>query len=129
MKVAVGVIFNDAGEVLITRRPLDAPHGGMWEFPGGKLEANELPETALIREIKEEVGIDILDYRFLGDISHSYGMKSVNLLVFSINRYCGDASCQEGQLDLRWVTLDKLSDYEFPEANSKIIALMQGTFA
>ncbi|KTC86795.1 8-oxo-dGTP diphosphatase MutT [Legionella brunensis] len=125
IKVAVAVIFNKTGEVLITRRPLHAPHGGMWEFPGGKLENNEEPADALIREVKEEVGIDVVSHRFLGEITHSYGTKTVHLLVYSIKEFAGDASCLESQMDLCWVNVNKLSLYNFPEANVKIIELLK----
>ncbi|WED44310.1 8-oxo-dGTP diphosphatase MutT [Legionella cardiaca] len=125
MKVAVAVIFNEAGEVLITRRPLHASHGGMWEFPGGKLEVDESPQDALIREVKEEIGLHVLSHQFLGEITHSYGEKTVNLLVFSIDKYTGDARCLESQMDLHWANIDSLSTYNFPEANNKIIALLR----
>lgn len=125
MKVAVAIIVDEENRVLITRRPLHAPHGGMWEFPGGKLEAEELPSSALIREIKEEVGIDILDYSFLGEVIHNYGTKTVNLLVFRVDHYQGNALCCESQMDLRWVSVGNLSNYEFPEANFKIIELIE----
>jgi 8-oxo-dGTP diphosphatase len=124
IKVAVAVIFNEEGKVLITRRPIDAPHGGMWEFPGGKLEENEAPVEALMREVKEEVGVNILSYSFLGQINHSYEVKSVNLLVFCVHKYEGTACCLESQMDLRWVDLVDLSQYSFPKANIKIIELL-----
>ncbi|WP_058452332.1 8-oxo-dGTP diphosphatase MutT [Legionella maceachernii] len=124
VKVAVAVIYDDQHRVLITQRPLHAAHGGMWEFPGGKLEAEELPSSALIREVKEEVSIDILDYSFLEEITHDYGHKIVHLLVFNVKRFCGEAVKCESQLDLRWVAVNQLTNYSFPEANSKIIELI-----
>lgn len=125
MKVAVAIIFDQEKRVLITRRPVHAAHGGMWEFPGGKLEANELPEQALIREINEEVGIDILDYRFLTEVTHSYDAQVVHLLVFIITCYEGKPRCRESQLALRWVSVDDLDNYQFPEANIRIIELIK----
>ncbi|KTC95286.1 8-oxo-dGTP diphosphatase MutT [Legionella feeleii] len=125
MKVAVAIIFDQEQRVLITRRPVHAAHGGMWEFPGGKLEANELPEQALIREIKEEVGIDILDYRFLTEVTHSYDAQVVHLLVFIITCYEGKPSCRESQLALHWVGIEDLDNYQFPEANIEIIELIR----
>lgn len=124
MKVAVAVIYNEQGHILIAQRPLHAAHGGMWEFPGGKLEPNELAETALVREIKEEVGLDILDYSFLGEIVHHYGSKVVNLLIFAVKKFQGEPFKREAQLDLRWVEVNTLSEYSFPEANSQIIELI-----
>ncbi|KTD23449.1 Mutator protein MutT [Legionella lansingensis] len=125
MRVAVAVIFNAEDKVLITRRPLHVSHGGMWEFPGGKLELNESPAEALLREVEEEVGLNILTYSFLGEITHSYGTKTVHLLVFSTKEYNGIAACLESQMDLCWANIDDLSSYEFPEANLKIIELLK----
>ncbi|MBA2652239.1 MAG: 8-oxo-dGTP diphosphatase MutT [Tatlockia sp.] len=125
MKVAVALILDEKQRVLITQRPAHASHGGFWEFPGGKLEAGELPSEALIREIKEEVGLDILDHSFLGSITHNYDTKTVDLLVFSVEKYRGDAYCRESQSDLRWVLVNELENYHFPEANKQIIELVQ----
>ncbi|WP_028387901.1 8-oxo-dGTP diphosphatase MutT [Legionella fairfieldensis] len=124
MKVAVAVIFNAEKHVLITRRAAHATHGGMWEFPGGKLEPDESPSSALIREIKEEVDIDILDYLFLGEVTHQYNDKLVHLLIFSVYNYLGKARCCESQTELRWVKVNELNHYDFPEANNRIIALL-----
>lgn len=124
LKVAVAVIINQSDEVLLTRRPLHAPHGGMWEFPGGKLEPDEAPAEALAREVKEELGIEVLSFRFLDEITHLYSTKIVNLLVFEVRDYKGEPSCLESQIDLRWVNVKELSTYDFPEANTKIIDLL-----
>jgi len=125
VKVAVAVIFDEKQQVLITQRPLHATHGGKWEFPGGKLEAGELASSALIREIKEEIGIDIVNYYFLDEIVHDYGAKTVSLQIFIVNQYQGEASCCESQLALCWVSVDKLKSYDFPEANTAIIELIK----
>jgi 8-oxo-dGTP diphosphatase len=125
MNVAVAVIFDDQHRVLITQRPAHVAHGGMWEFPGGKLEPLELAHAALIREINEEVGVDILNYCYIGRVSHNYGTKIVNLLVFSVDKYQGEAYCRESQTDLRWVPRDELALYSFPEANKRVIELIQ----
>ncbi|KTD17236.1 8-oxo-dGTP diphosphatase MutT [Legionella jordanis] len=124
MKVAVAVIFNEEGKVLITRRPLQTAHGGFWEFPGGKLELNEEPAMALQREVEEEVGLEITSSSFLTEITHQYGAKTVHLLVFTIDGFNGEAECRESQLDLRWVAVSELINYQFPEANHKIINLL-----
>lgn len=126
IKVAVAVVFDDKQRVLITRRAEHISHGGFWEFPGGKLEADELADAALIREIKEEVGVDILEYSFLGDLSHNYGTKTVNLLVFTVNKHQGEAYRRELQSDLRWVAVEELEQYQFPEANLQIIEMIKG---
>lgn len=124
MKVAVAIIFDEQQRVLITQRPEAAAHGGLWEFPGGKLEEGESPVAALIREIKEEVGLEILEYSFLDSVIHDYGKKTVELLVFSVSEYQGQAYCREAQTDLRWVHLAELGLFNFPEANERVIKLI-----
>ena len=126
IKVAVAVVFDDKQRILITRRAEHISHGGFWEFPGGKLEADELADAALIREIKEEVGVDVLEYSFLGDLNHDYGTKTVNLLVFAVSKHQGEAYRRELQSDLRWVAVEELEQYQFPEANQKIIEMVKG---
>ena len=128
MKVAVAVITDEDQQVLITRRPLHASHGGMWEFPGGKLKIAETAPLALVREIKEEVNLDILAYDYLGEICHTYDQLAVSLLVYHVTDYEGTAVCQEGQMDLNWVSFNRLSNFQFPSANIEIIKLISELF-
>lgn len=124
IKVAVAVIVDEHQRILITQRPLHAAHGGRWEFPGGKLEVNELPEHALIREVREEVGLEVLNYQFLGEVRHEYSDKTVHLIVFLVTQFSGNPLCIEGQLALRWVKQNELNPDDFPEANGEVIALI-----
>lgn len=124
IRVAVAVIVDAQQRILVTQRPLHASHGGYWEFPGGKLEANELPEHALIREIKEEVGLDVLKYRYLGEVTHQYSDKSVQLLIFLVTQFSGNPLCIEGQLAMEWIKQEELDPDNFPEANRQIMALI-----
>lgn len=123
IKVAVAIITDSEQRVLVTQRPLHVPQGGLWEFPGGKLEANESAEQALIREIKEEIGLEVKTCHLLGEIEHQYPGKLVQLIVFHVSKFSGTASCLEGQLDLRWIDKEHLNPNEFPEANSAIFKL------
>ncbi len=125
MKVAVAVITDVNQHVLIARRPAHASHAGMWEFPGGKLEANESASSALIREIKEEVGLDVKGYDFLGEVNHSYTVQQVSLQVFHVHHFEGEAFPYEAQMDLRWVDFMSLGDFDFPAANDQVIALFR----
>lgn len=125
MKVAVAIITDFEHKVLITRRSQKSSQGGLWEFPGGKLEGDESPEAALIREIKEEVGLAITHHDFLGEISYAYAHHEVSLLVFHVTQYSGHAICCEEQMDLRWVNVKNLHDFSFPPANEQIIALFK----
>lgn len=124
MRVAVAIIFDSNNQVLITKRAENASHGGFWEFPGGKLEADESPSSALIREIKEEVTLDVLDYQFLAQIDHNYPNKLVSLLVYHVTHFSGEATCAENQQALCWVPPTDLPNYTFPEANEQILALI-----
>lgn len=124
VKVAVGLIRNASNELLITRRALTIAHGGLWEMPGGKFEPNETPYEALEREIFEEVGLKVKEAKFLGTILHTYPEKTVCLYVFEVRQYTGHASIQDGQLELKWIQAHEYQQYEFPEANDKVIELM-----
>ncbi|MDP3704476.1 MAG: 8-oxo-dGTP diphosphatase MutT [Legionellaceae bacterium] len=121
MNVAVAIITDPKQNILITQRPSHVPHSGMWEFPGGKLEANETADAALIREIKEEVGLDVIQYEFLTQIDHDYPDKRVSLLVYHVYDFRGQATCLESQHDLRWVSPSDLGQFTFPEANERIL--------
>ena len=129
MRVAVAVITDTEQRILITRRSLQAPHGGLWEFPGGKLETDELASEALHRELKEEVGIDVKAYDYLGEISHSYQDKKISLLVYHVHSYQGEAACYEAQIGIRWVALGDLNFFQFPPANVEIIEMIRQRFA
>lgn len=123
IKVAVAIITDNEQRVLITQRPQHVPQGGLWEFPGGKLEENESAEHALIREIKEEIGLDVKCCHLLGEIEHQYPGKLVQLIVFHVSEFSGTASRLEGQLDLKWIAKERLNPDDFPEANSAIFKL------
>ncbi|CAM4505839.1 MAG: 8-oxo-dGTP diphosphatase [Legionella sp.] len=124
IKVAVAIIVDEQQRILVTQRPLHASHGGYWEFPGGKLEANELAEQALIREIKEEVGLDVLKHQFLGEVHHQYAERSVQLLIFLVTQFSGNPTCIEGQLAMKWIRQQELNPDEFPEANREVMQLI-----
>lgn len=120
MKVAVALISDNQDRFLITQRPMHASHGGYWEFPGGKLESNESAEEALIREIKEELGLEILKHEYLGTIQHQYPDYLVELYIFKVLDFSGEPSCLEGQLSLRWVKKNEIDQENFPQANRGI---------
>lgn len=122
--VAVGVLVNDNREVLVSRRHADSHQGGLWEFPGGKLEAGESLAEGLRREFLEEVGIHIHQAFPLRRISHDYGDKSVLLDVCRIQGYDGRPQGLEGQ-PVEWRPVAQLRAEEFPAANAPIIAVLQ----
>ena len=120
--VAVGVIFNSQGQILIARRHDDAHQGGLWEFPGGKVESDESVCDALARELYEELGINIQtsSCKPFIEIRHDYSDKVVLLDVWTVSEFDGEANGKEGQ-PLRWVDRSQLSGYDFPAANIAII--------
>lgn len=119
--VMAAVIRDPAGRVLIAKRPDHAHQGGLWEFPGGKLESGEQREAALARELGEELGITVTRARPLLDIHHDYPDKSIRLDVWQVDAFEGTAHGAEGQ-PIRWVWPDELSSFDFPQANASIVA-------
>jgi len=124
IKVVAGVLIKDSNQVLIARRRDDAHQGGLWEFPGGKVESDESENIALKRELREELDVEIEDCRPLIRISHQYPEIDVILDVWLIRRWTGIPAGKEGQ-QIQWVTIDELGDYRFPEANYPIIKSIQ----
>ncbi|QFU21018.1 8-oxo-dGTP diphosphatase MutT [Shewanella eurypsychrophilus] len=118
--VAVGVIINKSEQILLAKRPLNLHQGGKWEFPGGKVELNETTSEALIRELKEEVNLDVSASHPMMEIHHDYGDKQVFLDIHWVKNFSGIATGAEGQ-EVLWVEKDDLIKYEFPEANKAII--------
>ncbi len=110
--------FN--GRVLLTRRAQNTHQGGLWEFPGGKLELSETVEQGLRREIKEELGLELLGHRPLIRNLHHYSDKSVLLDVHLVTDYQGVAQGLENQ-PLKWVEPECLMDYPMPEADLPVV--------
>jgi 8-oxo-dGTP diphosphatase len=121
LSVAVAVIVDDNNKVLITQRPLGSDYGGFWEFPGGKVEVDESPKQALVREIKEEVNLQIQTAEKFIVIQDKQGTKHITLYVFLVNHYQGNAALLENQLKLEWCPIDELERFKFPPANKQII--------
>lgn len=120
LKVVAGVLKNSSQQVLISYRKKNQHQGELWEFPGGKIEAGEIAEQALARELNEELGITVRSAHPLININHLYPDCSVQLSVFSVTAFSGEAEGREGQ-EIKWVDEDKLSLFEFPAANHPII--------
>ncbi len=123
IRVAVAVI-QIQDRILIAKRPQHLHKGGYWEFPGGKLEQGEPIQKALVRECQEELAITPLSFRPLKQIEHSYLEKTVLLDVWLVTDYLGVPTGLEGQ-PLFWCPIDKLSEYQFPEANLGILELIK----
>jgi 8-oxo-dGTP diphosphatase len=118
--VAVGVVLDNAHRVLIARRAEGSHQGGLWEFPGGKVETSESLSMALARELREELGIEVIRTSPLLQISHDYGDKHVLLDVHVVWEFQGEALGLENQ-PLKWVLPGELEEHPFPAANVPII--------
>ena len=120
LHVAVAVIINTEQEVLIALRQAHQHQGGLWEFPGGKVEAGEATSEALKREVKEELDLAVVTATPLLEVTHDYGDKLVLLDVWHVSEYAGEARGVEGQT-IRWCAVNDLDTVNFPEANKTII--------
>ncbi|QIR13329.1 8-oxo-dGTP diphosphatase MutT [Shewanella aestuarii] len=118
--VAVGVIINQHQQILLAKRHGHLHQGGKWEFPGGKVEENETVTEALIRELKEEVNLDVVSSSPFMDISHNYPDKHVRLDIHLVTDFSNEAKGMEQQ-QIEWVPFSQLVDYDFPEANKPIV--------
>ncbi|HEY7866502.1 MAG TPA: 8-oxo-dGTP diphosphatase MutT [Psychromonas sp.] len=118
--ISIAVVKNPQNLFLICLRPDHVHQGGKWEFPGGKIQKNETAEQAMLRELKEEVGITALDYRLLETTFFDYGDKQLNLNFFLVSDFTGEARAQEGQ-SMQWVKKAELDNFSFPDANAAII--------
>lgn len=121
--VAVGLVISE-GSVLIAKRHFYQHQGERWEFPGGKIESGETTLEALVRELKEEVALDVIDAQFLFSLEHEYDERAVRLHVFKVIQFEGVPAHQEGQL-LIWHPIDTLISAEFPAANQAIVAYLK----
>lgn len=121
--VVAAALLDSAGRLLIAKRPDSAHLGGLWELPGGKIEAGETAADALSRELDEEIGIRPIAARPLISLQHDYPEKRVRLQFWRVERFDGEPHGREGQ-PIRWVTLEELSNYPIPEANRPVIAAL-----
>ncbi len=118
--VAVGVVRDNFNNILISKRLEHLHQGGLWEFPGGKVEKGEDVKQALARELKEELNLTVEQAKPLISINHQYEDLAVRLDVWEVVEFSGDLKPCEGQ-PIRWVNSDELLNYNFPAANLPII--------
>ncbi|MBS9435748.1 8-oxo-dGTP diphosphatase MutT [Photorhabdus noenieputensis] len=123
LHIAAGIIRNTQHEVFITQRHADAHMGGFWEFPGGKVEKEETPEQALVRELQEEIGITVTHYELVKTVEHDFSDRLITLYFFLVDGWENEPFGKEGQLS-RWVLQKDLIADEFPPANRSIVALL-----
>lgn len=124
LHVVAAALLNGNGEVLLARRHRDAHQGGLWEFPGGKLEADESVTQGLQRELHEEIGIEIGAWRPLIRVRHAYPDRDVLLDVHLVSAWQGEPHGRENQ-PLAWVPVDELSAYPMPPADGPIVSALR----
>jgi A/G-specific adenine glycosylase len=122
--IGVGVVFNDAGQVLIDQRRNEGLLGGLWEFPGGKQEPGEAIETTIERELGEELAIEVRVGEQLITVDHAYSHKRLRFVVHLCRWQSGEPQPLASQ-QVRWVAPVELETYPFPAANARIIAALQ----
>jgi len=123
--VAVALVDAD-GRVLLAQRPEGKSMAGLWEFPGGKVDAGETPEAALIRELREELGIDVTASCLapLTFASHRYEQFHLLMPLYICRRWQGTVTPHEGQA-LAWVRPPRLADYAMPPADKPLVAMLR----
>ena len=123
-RIGVAVIWNQSGQILIDKRKLNGTMGGLWEFPGGKIEAGEKVIDCILREIYEELAIEITVGEHLMTIEHTYPTFQITLIVHHCQHISGTPQPIESD-EIRWVDVSDLNRYQFPAANLAIITAIQ----
>lgn len=116
INVVGAIIRNKEGKILIAQRNLNKNQGGLWEFPGGKIEEGETKEKAIEREIKEELDMDIKCESLFDEHAYEYPNKTINLIVLNCSMI-GDSYRALEHEDLKWVTEDEMANFEFAPAD------------
>jgi 8-oxo-dGTP diphosphatase len=124
--VAAAALVDPDNRVLLQQRPPGRSLAGLWEFPGGKVEAHEVPEGALIRELREELGIDISEACLapFSFASHRYDDFHLLMPLYICHRWDGIAEAQGGQA-LVWVRPSQMKDYPMPPADAHLVAMLR----
>ena len=124
--VAACALIDADGRVLLAKRPPGRPLAGLWEFPGGKVEAGETPEAALVRELDEELGITVAEKCLAPLTFASHGYEAFHLLMplYACRKWEGEVVAKQGQ-ELVWVRAKRLADYAMPPADEPLKAMLR----
>jgi 8-oxo-dGTP diphosphatase len=125
-KVVAGLIRKN-GKIFLAKRPKNKEMGGLWEFPGGKLEKGESWQTALKRELKEELDIEIKEALFLGKVEYDYENFTVELSLLEVKDFDGKIKLKEAE-DGVWIKPEELSKYKLTPADQKLIEKLKKYF-
>jgi 8-oxo-dGTP diphosphatase len=122
--VVAAALFDRDGRVLIAQRPRGKPLAGRWEFPGGKLDAGESERQALVRELREELGIEVLAARPFMRLTHAYAERDVELSLWIVERFSGEPRSLDAQA-LKWVAPERLGSEDILEADQPFIEALR----
>lgn len=118
--ISIAIVENEEKKYLISRRQEGQHLAGKWEFPGGKVEEGEMLEEAMQRELKEEVGLNAVQYCLFNSLTFHYDSLELDIKFYLVTQFEGNAIGLEGQ-QVKWVLAEELSGYDFPKANREII--------
>jgi 8-oxo-dGTP diphosphatase len=122
--VVAAALYDKCGRVLIAQRPAGKHMAGRWEFPGGKVRAGESEECALARELREELGIEVIAARPFTRVAHAYADRDVQLSLWLVEHYAGEPRPLDGQ-QLRWVVPAQLAGEDILEADRPFIEALR----
>jgi len=120
INVVAGIIKNADNKILIAQRNIHKSQGGLWEFPGGKIEQGETKEEAIVREIKEELKIDIIPIRYVDEKVFKYPDKTINLIAIEC-RYNGGTIIKTEHEEVKWIKPEEMREYRFAPADEFIV--------
>ena len=120
--IVAGIVHKD-DQVLITQRKLEGLLGGLWEFPGGKIQVKETAEQACVRAIREETNLLVESTKYLTRVKHAYTHFKIVMDVFHCHYRSGEVVLNEA-IDYRWITIDQIDQFPFPRSNHKFIPLL-----
>ncbi|MFD0672230.1 8-oxo-dGTP diphosphatase MutT [Cohnella sp. GCM10027633] len=123
IRVAAAIIENEQGRILIARRSPGKSQGGLWEFPGGKIEAGESVEDCLRRELREEMAIEIEPYAYFGENNHVYDTVCIKLLAYRAKWLGGEIQLVDHD-EVRWISCNQLKEYAFAPADIKFVDML-----
>jgi 8-oxo-dGTP diphosphatase len=125
IRVAAGILRDNEGRVLLAERINDNAFRGLWEFPGGKIDASEAPEAGLCRELAEELDIVVTKLEHLASVEHDYPDRLVHIDFFLVTEWCDEIRAMDGQA-LRWVRPENIDTREILPADIEIVEALTG---
>ena len=127
IRVTAAIIELENKILIAQRKAKDSLFGGLWEFPGGKIEDGETPEECMERELMEELEIEVEVGTLITSNKHRYPNGIFELLAFRVKHICGNFVLNDHD-EIKWITIDEISNFEFPPANTPIINYLKNSY-